>query len=242
VSNIILPGPQKKKRVLIGMPTLNGVPSTKVFASYTEFLAKMAHSKRFSVNAMYIASTYLDVSREEISQAAIDENYDYLLWIDADMVFRTDILDKLYDRNKSVIGGIYSLRGGLGHGPCIYTYNKKRDDYAMFKEWPINKGVIRVDGIGTGLLLIQVEALKKIPAPRFAYLECDTPDKHGNRRRLGEDFSFCHRCMDNGIKIYADTHIWVGHVGEKVWTYRDWQIHQIIEKEGFKDLNVLTVG
>ena len=159
------------------------------------------------------------------------------------MVLKSDIHDRLYDRNKGVIVDVYAISGGTAHGPCIYTYNKKKDTYDPHENWPLNKGVIKVDAIGTGILLIKVSELKKIPAPRFAYLQCATNDAVGNMRRLGEDLSFAHKCMENGIKMYVDTHIWTGHLGEHVYTYRDYQMYQIIQKNPeMKDLEVLTIG
>jgi len=243
VSNIVVPGSLKRKvKVLVGIPMYDSMKA-KSLACYTDFLVREAHSPRISCHAMYHGGTYLDVNREEIAQTAINENYDYLFFVDSDMIFKSDVLERLYDRNKGIIGAIYSIRGGKEHGPCIYNYSKKQDTYVIFKHWPLNDGVIKVDGIGTGLLLIKISELKKIPAPRFAYLECETPDSGGNRRRLGEDLSFCHRCMDNNIKIYADTTIWTGHLGEHVFTYRDFQMSQIIKKNPeFKNLGVLTVG
>jgi len=214
---------------------------TKCLAAYTEFLAKMAHSKSLSVNAQYHQGTYLDINREEIADTAIEDDYDYLFFIDSDMIFKKDILERLYDRHKDVVGAIYSLRCGKTHGPSIYDFRPERGDFVQYKYWPINK-FLKVDGIATGLLLIKVEALKKIPAPRFAYLECMTPDKHGNRRRLGEDLSFCIRCRENNIRIYADGTIWTGHLGEHVYTHKDFQMRQIIEKEGLKNLDILTIG
>jgi len=233
--------PNTKKKVLLGIPMYDSMKA-KSLACYTDFLVKMVHSPKFSCHSMLHGGTYLDQNREEIAQTAVDEDYDYLFFIDSDMIYRPDILDKLYDRHKDIIGAIYSMRSGKEHGPAIYSYVKEKDTFAQYKHWPINDGVIKVDGIGTGLLLIKVSALRKMPAPRFAYLECRTPDKKGNRRRLGEDLSFCKRCMEQGIKIYADTHIWAGHLGEKVWTHKDWQLRMLVEKEGYKNMEFLSIG
>ncbi len=175
----------------------------KSLSSWTDFLVKNTASEKFSCHAMYVGGTYLDQNREEISQRAVDDNYDYLLFLDSDMIYRNDILDKLYDRHKDIVGAIYSMRSGVEHGPAIYEYFPDKGSFDQYKYWPINK-FLKVGGIGTGLLLIKVSALKKIEPPRFAYLECKTPDKDGNRRRLGEDLSFCIRCIENDIKIYAD--------------------------------------
>ena len=241
MNKILVPGKFKRKiRVLLGTPTYEGI-KTKCVAAREDFMVKKMVGSRFTIHSMLNGGTYLDSNREEISQAAIDDNYDYLFFVDSDMIFRPDVLDRLYDRHKDVVGAIYSLRSGKNHGPAIYNYRKDKGDFTRYPYWPINK-FLKVDGIGTGLLLIKIEALKKIPAPRFAYLECVTPDKKGNRRRVGEDLSFCIRCKENGIKVYADGTIWVGHLGEKIWSYKDFQVAEIIAKEGFKGMDCLTVG
>jgi len=229
-----------KIKVLIGMPMYSGI-SCKCLASYTEFLSKMAHSKRFSCHAMYHGGTYLDQNREEISHSAIKDKYDYLFFIDSDMIFPSTILDILWDKHKDIIGAVYALRSGYMHGPAVYDHNEKMGAFNQQQDWPLNK-TYKVDGIGTGMLLIKVEALKKIPAPRFAYLECKTADKYGNRRRLGEDLSFCIRCKEAGIKIYADSHVTVGHLGEHVYTFKDYQMYQLIKKMGLDNLRALTIG
>ena len=241
MGKIITPNLQRKKiKVLIGMPMYSSIEA-KTLAAYTDFLVKMTVSKKFSCHSLYTSGTYLDQNREEISQRAVDDDYDYLLFLDSDMIYRNDILDKLYDRHKDIVGAIYSMRSGVEHGPAIYEYLPDKGSFDQYKYWPINK-FLKVGGIGTGLLLIKVSALKKIEPPRFAYLECKTPDKDGNRRRLGEDLSFCIRCIENDIKIYADGWIWAGHLGQKVWTYQDFFMGQIIKKEHLEKLGGMTVG
>jgi len=196
---------------------------------------------------MYIPGTYLDQNREAASDSAIDEGYDYLLFVDSDSWFVTkkdkpSILDILYDCHKDVVGGVYPLRVGHRHGPCTYDYRPDKGDFKQHEEWPLNK-TYKVGGIATGMLLIKVEALKKIPYPRFAFMQCKTPEpKTGHPRRLGEDLSFCVRCHENNIKIYADTHKTIGHVGEKIWTRTDYEMYRLIDKLGFKNLQGLTVG
>jgi len=229
-----------KIKVLIGMPMYDAI-KCKALASYTEFLSQMAHSPRFSCHAMYHGGTYLDQNREEISHSAIEDSYDYLFFIDSDMIFPPNILDILWDKHKDVIGAVYCLRSGFEHGPCVYDYQPEKGTFVQHKDWPLNK-TYKVEGIGTGMLLIKVEALKKILPPRFAYLECDTPDKYGNRRRLGEDLSFCLRCRKADIKIYADSHATIGHLGEKVWTFKDHQMYQLIKKMNLDNLKALTIG
>lgn len=241
MSNIIVPGKKKEKiRVLVGVPMYNAIEA-KSLSAYTDFLVKMTVSDKFSCHSMYVSGTYLDQNREEISQRAVDDKYDFLLFLDADMIYRNDILYKLYDRHKDIVGAIYSMRSGVEHGPAIYEYIPDKGSFDQYKYWPINK-FLKVGGIGTGLLLIKVSALKKMKPPRFAYLECKTPDKNGNRRRLGEDLSFCIRCIENNIKIYADGCVWAGHLGQKVWTYQDFFMSQIIKKEHLKKLGGMTVG
>lgn len=222
------------------MPMYQGISATCLNA-LTDFLRTVIHSPRFSCNVNYNRGTYLDQNREELSEKAIEDKYDYLFFIDSDMVFPGKVLDKLYDRHKDVVGAVYTLRGGIYHGPCMYEYRPEERDFMQFKRWPLNK-CIKVGGIGTGMLLIKVEALKKIPYPRFSFMPAQSADDKGRVRRLGEDLSFCVRCHENGIKIYGDTSMTIGHEGTKVWTYKDFQMAMLIKKMKLKNVQGMTVG
>lgn len=237
---IILSSALKRVKVLIGMPMYEGISAT-CLNSFTDFLRVAAHSPRFSCNVTYHKGTYLDQNREEISDKAVKEDYEYLFFIDSDMVFPNKVLDKLYDRHKDIVGAIYPIRGGIYHGPCMYAYRLKERDFMQYKKWPLNK-CIKVGGIGTGMLLIKVEALKKIPYPRFQYMETIKPDDKGDVRRLGEDLSFCVRCNENSISIYADTTMTIGHEGTKVWTYKDFQMAMLIKKMKLDNVRGMTIG
>ena len=70
---------------------------------------------------------------------------------------------------------------------------------------PISK-LLEVDAVGTGVMLIRSSVFKDIGKPYFYYEE--------NR---SEDIMFCQKCREKGIRIYVDTTIGCGHIGEEVY-------------------------
>jgi hypothetical protein len=74
------------------------------------------------------------------------------------------------------------------------------------------KGIERVAAIGTGLMLIDVRAIKKLPHPRFYYVWTDhtESEKHGT-----EDIVFTRDLNLLGIPVYCAWDCWAAHIKKK---------------------------
>ncbi len=147
------------------------------------------------------------IARERIVTKAIFEKYDYLLFVDSDMVFKPDLLRQLLKTGKDVVSGLAFMRKPP-YNPCIHT--KMRLGNAGEREEELlndfDAGLIKVEGIGLACCLIKVSVLKTLREqntslfwPIFGY---------------GEDLSFCIKLRKAGIDVWADTRIRVGHLGQ----------------------------
>jgi hypothetical protein len=65
--------------------------------------------------------------------------------------------------------------------------------------------------VGTGFMLIRLDAIKDLPRPWFA-LGTDEQNEV-----IGEDVHFCDAAREHGIEVWCDPRIPVGHIGD--YTY-----------------------
>jgi hypothetical protein len=127
-----------------------------------------------------------------------ETTYDYIMWIDSDMVFNPEHFEKLLKAKKEVITGLYRIENTNLLG-CFDT-NNKRIDVDYIKN---NSGVIRVSFSAMGFMLIKRGVYERMPFPYFS-----VPGESG---MLSETLSFCHNLSKANIPIYAHLDVVVGH-------------------------------
>src|SRR3990167_9531977 len=98
-------------------------------------------------------------NRSYIVIQALKAKCDYLLFVDDDMVFEADILDRLLEHKKEVIG-VVSYSRML---PLMPTVKLLEED----KEIP--NELFKCEIVGTGLLLIDMNVFDKIEKPWFNF-------------------------------------------------------------------------
>lgn len=154
-------------------------------------------------------------ARNEIVQDAIIINADYILFMDVDMIFPEGVLKRLLSAGKDIIGGFY-IRKVSGFLPNLF---KIAPDGTMRVVW-FNKdaGIQKVDGIGTGCLLIKTSVFKEMEYPWFYYRSSKDCD-----RLMTEDTVFCEDAAAKGYDIFCDPNIRCGHIGKFIVTPYDYE-------------------
>jgi len=168
---------------------------------------------------------WLDRMRSVAATQFMEHDWaDYMIFLDDDIVFNPHHLAKLFQDMKEgyrLVGGLYPVR----NGSQLASYGIE------------DKGGIRLDGkvneikwLATGFMGIAKSLLKEMvehyELPRLQqgqWCECFpffvfTSDK---KMLWSEDWSFCERAREMGEKVYADTSILLGHIGDKVYTCAD---------------------
>ncbi len=139
--------------------------------------------------------------------------FDYFLCVDADTGFTVDNVKQLLARNLDVVGGAYVhkhtpnriVAGWFGETEGISTM----EDRVMQDR----TGLIEVDWIGAGFLLIRRETLERSPYPWFTAMEVEYDSDAGPCAQVvSDDFGFCMKMRKNGIKIMLDADCRVEHV------------------------------
>jgi len=203
----------KQAKILIGIPCQEMVN--------VNFVISLMHLQRpqGSSQITFTQSSILPQSRDTLADMAIKGGYTHILYIDSDMTFPADALYKLFKRNVDICTGLCFARKG-DHNPCIY----KRIEYEhpvvgnnanIDVETDIDREFFEVKACGMAFCLIKTSVL------------IDIANRNGGElfryvHSFGEDLSFCIRALKAGYKIWCDTTIPIGHVGEKIYTKQDY--------------------
>lgn len=165
---------------------------------------------------IYVADSLVYDARNELVNHAIQSNAKYLLFVDSDMLFDKEGVQKLVDRDVDVCTGLYVERNGEEHRPTVYSdLDIRTKEHEAYKIHCTEiEPFFKVKGCGMGFCLIKTEVFKKIIRK---YGDCFQPVCG-----LGEDLSFCWKCEQLDIDIWCDSTFEIGHIGEYVYTIKDW--------------------
>ena len=149
-------------------------------------------------------------NRNYLTVQALNNNSDYLLMIDDDMTFEPDMLDKLIENKKDIIGVAYHPRSETGE---IIKYLDEVVSVKIEQSTdPKYKDTFECHATGTGIILIKCNVFKKMSRPWFMFEYYPT-----GQCKLGEDWYFCREAKKAGFTIWTDPKPRVGHIGEKIF-------------------------
>ena len=185
-------------------------------------LPELVAGHSFLESGPRIAAGRNDLVRSFLAKEAW-KDVEWLLMLDADMVFDGSLVHTLLDGTRNEQGQIVRpVTGGLcfggGHGsilPTMYRFvdpeTNNGSAFALVSEWEPNE-VVSVDATGAACLLIHRGILELMaqtfpePSPWFAESEY-------KGQSFGEDWTFCMRIRNGlGFPIYVNTAAKVGHV------------------------------
>jgi len=132
-------------------------------------------------------------------------DYDFILWLDSDMVFTPDDISKLVHADKDIISGTYSV-GAKGHEKeavaGFFRGGRVRLDQ-------LTSSVIEVDYVGCGCLLVKKGVFESMEYPWFD--EAYSFSKAGEISYTGDDVTFCIQAKKLGWKVHLHTGVVFGH-------------------------------
>jgi hypothetical protein len=132
-----------------------------------------------------------------------------IVFIDSDMVWRTEDIKGLLETDLDILCGAYFPESGeqtciLGQDGLFIDMNEIKTKSEPFE----------IMGAGMGFVSVKPEVLEKIGFPWFntLYLE----EEGGHTQFIGEDSFFFFRAAQEGYKIHCDPKLVVGHEKKKV--------------------------
>ena len=195
--------------ILIAVPSMDSVPA--VFAQSLSMLKKVGDC----AVAFQIGSLVYD-SRNNLAKHALTMKADYILWLDSDMMFEPDILEKMLakmqEKNLDILSGIYYRRRHPFSPVLFKKFSVDENNFATFENYNSypEDDIFEVEGIGFGCVLMSSDVLFDVAA--------QFKDWFSPLGRVGEDLSFCWRARQCGYKIFADPEIQLGHCGSQIIT------------------------
>ncbi len=147
-------------------------------------------------------------NRNVLATQAARDKYDYLLFIDDDMTFEADLLDRLLTHQKDIVVVAYHPRFKVDKS-TVKTLDKTHIITLKGKE---SKELFECKAVGTGIMLIKTEIFLKIPRPWFKMKTART-----GMTLQGEDWYFCYQARKAGFSVYCDPVVEVGHLGDFVY-------------------------
>ena len=160
---------------------------------------------------------------------------DWLLWIDTDMGFAPDTVDRLMavadPKERPIVGGLCFAQkqndsDGMGGWttslvPTIYDWVEVGDNEQGFLsrlEYPVNT-LVRCAGTGSACILIHRSVLEQMVGKFGACYERATNPTTG--LRIGEDLSFCMRAGALDIPVHVYTGVRTTHFKPSWLSERD---------------------
>ena len=156
-----------------------------------------------------------DEARNGLAEAALRNDYEYVFFLDDDMVPMADELLHLY-RLMEEFASIdvlspFAYRRKPPYWPCVM---RRRPDGKYDPVETRDAGLIDVDMTTIACTIVRTSILKKIPKPWFAFEWRDGV-------KYSEDIVFCEKVKAAGGRIVVDSDREVLHISENLLVGRD---------------------
>jgi len=195
---------KKKKKILIALPCYRTMEAESVNSLCQLLLWSENNLADYSIEFKIAARQQVVVARNGLAKYALDNKFDYVLFLDDDHVWPKDVLKELLTHKKEAVSALYFRRtppygAVMFKGVCL---SNSSIHYERIP--PSGEGLIEVDAVGMGCFLLKIKTLKKLSYPFFVLED-----------RRGSDMHFSQRLREKDIKIYVDMDLAIGHLGDR---------------------------
>jgi GT2 family glycosyltransferase len=178
--------------------------------------------QRYSCNIYYVRNMCLggDILFGENQKPFNGQlDYDYIMWIDSDILFNPEQFQKLLAADKDIVSGLYLMDGGQEYATVQFwdeQFFQKNGNFEFMTPQMINKKTepFPVVYTGFGFILIKKGIFENMKYPWFRpeYVNI------GNCKDFTtEDVAWCREAFRLGYKIFIEPTVIVGHEKTKVY-------------------------
>lgn len=195
-------------KVFIAVPSMDTVP-----ALFCQSLALLQRAGDTMIG--FEVGSLVYNARNNLARQAIKAEADWVLWLDSDMVFAPDFLQRMLavcqENNIDFLTAL-CFRRKPPYTPTLFDRLEKIEKGASYTALlSVPDGRFQVGGCGFAGVLMSTDVLLSV-ASKFDGRMFDPING------FGEDVAFCWRARQCGYEIWCDSEIEMGHVGQCVVT------------------------
>lgn len=241
----VKPVETKRPSLMIATPMYGGMCTGHYVQGLLMTMQKM---REIGVNVSWcqiMNESLITRARNELTRIFLESEYDYLMFIDADIGFDGEAIAQLMAADKDVVCGIYPKKEvnwesveraaaggkqGLEDYAGAFVFNMVGSADAHSDE----SGCIEVRHGGTGFMLIKRGVFEFLTPYVPTYRVSSFQDEQGNYAKpltheffatsidasgalLSEDYHFCELVREHGGSIHAHPFIKLNHVGTYIF-------------------------
>ena len=197
---------------------------TNLLAELPKYNITYGLSQHYMCNIYHVRTKCLGASLDRgVDQKPFDGkvDYDYILWIDSDMVFQPEDFFKLLEHDKDVVSGIYKMSDGVNYATVEHMDEEFFEQWMYYpflqdKDIEAKKGkLFKADYTGMGFMLVKYGVIEKLKYPYF-YPRKQVWKQYGWEEFVWDDVEFCLRAREAGHDIWVDPKIRIGHEKMKI--------------------------
>lgn len=215
-----------KKRVLIAISTAETVAHEVMQSIYELEIPKDIETTLKIIHAYNIAD-----GRNNLVNYMLANGYDYILFVDNDVILPKNALVDLYNMQWYISTGTYprkemqTITSDVQY-TTLYNHNERNLEVYCPTFMPVTclqKGKITpVDCCGLGCTLIRKDLFEHIEQPYFFFAHEGNPSSNNTDEYcIGEDMYFCRKVLRAGIQIWAHGSVLCGHLGKFIYKFRN---------------------
>ena len=193
-------------KILILMPMYK-VMEVNCVISLIDFIQNL-HEDGHKARIVFSHGFNAAKARKQLTEhAAQKEDFDYVLWLDTDHIYKTENLYKLIERVEAeklqMLSATYTLHGcpDTAHG------THENGNFRHFTQDELKKGLIDCTVVGFGFLVMRLSFLKEMWEKFGEKLFILDAKDNGT-----EDVTFCKCALDSGYRVCFDSDVKVGHL------------------------------
>jgi GT2 family glycosyltransferase len=146
-------------------------------------------------------------------------DYNFMMWIDSDMIWKPTDIEHLMSWNKDIICGLAKMRSDtiatVEHWDLDRLLNEGSFEYLSEEIIGERAAPFPVAFTGMAFMLIKRGVLEKFDYP---WIEPYFYELGKTRCLAGEDVSFCKKAQRLGFEVLVDPMVRIGHMKEVVLT------------------------
>lgn len=175
------------------------------------YLIEMGQKYGNELKVIFRSQSPVSVNRNALVEEFLKTEAEWLLFLDDDMIPRSDLIE-MSNRGVPIIQAVTCIMQNNIPQPLIMRRTEDKST-VLFKQIELSdldnleNGLIEVDGVGTGCLLINRNVFNVLKKPYFEF----QTDENG-LLKLSEDFYFSQKCKENNFSLYVDSKSHCGHI------------------------------